>query len=196
MKNILKTFIPPLIILLAACTPLPDRQKELCAYAPYGAAPFALEGDPDRQLSQAITRVLQDTGEQNANTPRKRCGARLSAQPGIDDAAIVAAVSDTLGAGWQYQRDTANADIKLHLWHTQSRFWPRQYYALAAYPNILQDAQGRPFRPLQTLYLQNNSSTLHGYVVFGTIACAMILPFVALAYFMRRRRKKTRKPQK
>lgn len=190
IKYIPKIVMMLLMVLSAACTPLPDRQKELCAYAPQGSVPFALKGDPERQLSQAILRVLQDTGEQNANTPRKRCGTRLSAQPGIDDGAIVASVSDTLGAGWQYQHEGVSAGITLHLWQTQSRFWPKQYYALAAYPDTLHDPQGNSFRPLQSLYLQNNNSTLHGAVVFGTIACAMILPFVALGFFMWRRRRR------
>lgn len=186
-------FATAVSLLLAACAPQ-DRQSELCDFEPRGTTRFTLAGEPGLQLDNAIRRVFDATRPADSKGQRAHCGITLSAQENTDDSVIAAAVRETLGAGWQYREDlqSTDAQIKIHLWQHGGGFWPAQYYALAAYRDTLHDTAGKPFRPIYSLYLRDSDSGLHGAVVFGTIMSAMVLPFAALAYFMRRRRKARR----
>ena len=186
-KNMHKTLLLLSAILLTACTPPPNRKSELCHYEPRGSARFTQRGDPGHALDRAINTFINDTRPANTRDKRTRCGIVLTAQ--TDDAALIAAVQETLGTGWQYHSDTRAADTITHIWQTRSNFWPTQHYILVSYRHTLRDAQGRPYRPLHSLYQQNSDSTLHGAVVFGTIISAIVLPFAALYYFLHRRRR-------
>lgn len=188
MPGIAQAILLSAAVFLSACRPLPDRSSELCDYAPPGTQLFAHRGDWTLSFANLFVALMQDTAPDKDARPRMRCGSTLSAQPESQDAAIVAAISATLGEGWLYQSDTRNADVTLHRWQTTDRFSPTQYFALATYRHTLTDTQGQSFRPLESFYLQDNPGASPGRLV-SAIVIGAVAVFCALLVYARRRRR-------
>ncbi len=140
---------------LAACSPSAPP-ADLCRYIPAGTRAFALEGDPALAMDNAINTLSLDT-RRHGDEKRKHCGQSLTAEAGVDDAAIVAAMQKTLGPDWQYRRDypSHHADIRIYLWQSGGHARSVQYYALVSHQKIInpQDEPQNAIRPLETVYI-------------------------------------------
>lgn len=188
--------ILPLLAMLLACEPTThDARLDLCRFIPPGAEAFPLRGDPGAELDHAILRA-SDSSRGDYHGERDHCGTQFSAKPGIDDAALVAHISAALGDDWHYRDDidSGNAVIRIHLWQTQSRFWPNRHYALASYQTTLHDTNGQPFRPLYSAHIQESTRGQHGAVVLAIILSSFLIPAAALGIlrFVRHRKRPRR----
>lgn len=197
MKNSKILFSFLLCLTLAACSPPApkDARLDLCRHVPAGTRVFVVQGESSPFFSNEIVALSVDTRRHEAEK-RKHCGQRLTALPGISDAELVAAIQDTLGDSWQYRDDrpSLSADVRIHLWQSTSRFWPKQYYALISYQNTLQiekDTQETAIRPLETLYLADSNQVLHGSVVAGIMVSPFLLiGIIGLCLYRRYQRRK------
>ncbi|MDO5090018.1 MAG: hypothetical protein Q4D61_00595 [Cardiobacteriaceae bacterium] len=181
----------PLCAALVACEPPATRDSalDLCTFIPPGGEAFPLRGAPDAELGHAILRV-SDISRGDNQDKREHCGTQFSAK--VDDAALIAPIHAALGKDWHYREDIAsgNAAIRIHLWQTQSRFWPNRHYALASYQTTLHDVHGQPFRPVYSVHIHDSTRGQHGAVVLGIILSSFLIPVAALLTLWRVRHKK------
>ena len=78
-------------------------------------------------------------------------GQQLAADEGVSNDAIAAAVDKALGDDWQRGKaERGTWDTWVMTWETRKK--PKRYYAIAAWDHVITAADGRRYRPLESLY--------------------------------------------
>ena len=78
-------------------------------------------------------------------------GQQLAAGEDVSNDAIAAAVDKALGDNWQRgETGWGTWDTWVMTWETKKK--PKRYYAIAAWDHVITAADGRRYRPLESLY--------------------------------------------
>ena len=135
-------------LLLAACDK-PDT-TDLAALTIPGVAPYQYLDDPVISVSVSILTLSVDLPrEDTAKTVLD--GQQLAADEGVSNDAIAAAVDKALGDDWQRGKaERGTWDTWVMTWETRKK--PKRYYAIAAWDHVITAADGRRYRPLESLY--------------------------------------------
>lgn len=185
-------------MLLACQPPAPHNTKlDLCTFIPSSAEHFHLQGDPDPALDNALLRI-SDISRGEYRGERDHCGTHFSLRPEVNDDMLIAQISTVLGEEWHYRGglESTHPDIRIHLWQTQSRFWPNRHYGLASYQTTLHDAQDQSFRLIHSVHITESTREQHGVVVFAIVASSFLIPAAALLILWGvRRNKRSRQPE-
>lgn len=137
-----------LAVALSACSP-PDRTDLLSLPIP-GVKFFPFRDESSVPLMETVVELAESFVKRGAkrgiNTPR------LAADATTTDEDIARSVDEWLGPGWKRSAgfDFSRPHIHVMVWETTG--WHKRFYALAAWDEVSVSTEGRPYRPIQSVF--------------------------------------------
>jgi lipoprotein len=137
-----------LAVALSACSP-PDRTDLLSLPIP-GVKFFPFRDESSVPLMETVVELAESFVKRGAkrgiNTPR------LAADATTTDENIARSVDELLGPGWKRSEgfDSSRPHIHVMVWETTG--WHKRFYALAAWDEVSVSTEGRPYRPIQSVF--------------------------------------------
>ena len=137
-----------LAVALSACSP-PDRTDLLSLPIP-GVKFFPFRDESSVPLMETVVELAESFVKRGAkrgiNTPR------LAADATTTDEDIARSVDEWLGPGWKRSEgfDSSRPHIHVMVWETTG--WHKRFYALAAWDEVSVSTEGRPYRPIQSVF--------------------------------------------
>ena len=137
-----------LAVALSACSP-PDRTDLLSLPIP-GVKFFPFRDESSVPLMETVVELAESFVKRGAkrgiNTPR------LAADATTTDKNIARSVDELLGPGWKRSEgfDSSRPHIHVMVWETTG--WHKRFYALAAWDEVSVSTEGRPYRPIQSVF--------------------------------------------
>ena len=140
------------ICLIAAALPAcsPPYKTDLRFLQIPGVEPFDSRDESTLPLDLATTRLAHDFVARGA--ARGADGQVLAADATTTDEDIARSVDEWLGPGWKRSAgfDSSRPHIHVMVWETTG--WHKRFYALAAWDEVSVSTEGRPYRPIQSVF--------------------------------------------
>ncbi|MFC2588429.1 MAG: hypothetical protein ACFNZS_00365 [Ottowia sp.] len=137
-----------LAVALSACSP-PDRTDLLSLPIP-GVEFFPFRDESSVPLMETAAELAERFVERGAK--RGINAPTLAADATTTDEDIARSVDEWLGPGWKRSAgfDSSRPHIHVMVWETTG--WHKRFYALASWDEVSVSTEGRPYRPIQSVF--------------------------------------------